>query len=122
MEQNTIFSYHYSAAENEEIQAIRNKYLPQEESKMDELKRLDRYVQTAGIAESLAVGVGGCLLFGLGMCLAMKVIGDSMLLGVLIGLTGALGMIAAYPVHRRIYRKTKEKLTPRILELTNELI
>lgn len=71
MNQDTTFSYKYSAKENREIQEIRKKYLQQGESKMEELKRLDRYVQSAGTLESLCVGIGGALVFGLGMCLAM---------------------------------------------------
>ena len=38
MNQDIGFSYIYSAKENKEILEIRKKYLPQEESKPDELK------------------------------------------------------------------------------------
>lgn len=121
MNSNTTFQYHYSAPENKEILAIRNKYLPREESKLDELKRLDRSVQSAGVVQSLCVGVLGCLVFGLGLCLAMKVIGSSMLLGALLGLVGILTMLLAYPVNRRIFLRKKEQNMPRILELVAEL-
>ena len=43
----TVFVYSYSGAANSEVLAIRKKYL-REESKIDELKRLDREVQEAG--------------------------------------------------------------------------
>ena len=33
----TTFSYRYSAKENKEVQEIRRKYLPREESKLEEL-------------------------------------------------------------------------------------
>ena len=82
------FTYTYSAQENKEIQEIRKKYLPQVESKFDELKRLDAQVQNSGMVESLSVGIGGALIFGLGMCLAMQVLGTGivmMILGILIG-------------------------------------
>ena len=121
MDSNTVFSYTYSAKQNEEVQAIRNKYLPRPESKLEELKRLDQCVQYAGIAQALVVGVLGCMIFGLGMCLAMQVIGQSMAVGVFIGALGAAAMIAAYPVYRSFFRKTKEKYRPRILELAAEL-
>lgn len=124
MNQDTTFSYKYSAKENREIQEIRKKYLPQGESKMEELKRLDRYVQSSGTLESLCVGIGGALVFGLGMCLAMQVIGSgvvAIVFGILFGIAGAGGMIAAYPVYRKIFNRTKEKYTARILELTEEL-
>ena len=118
------FTYTYSAQENKEIQEIRKKYLPQVESKFDELKRLDAQVQNSGMVESLSVGIGGALIFGLGMCLAMQVLGTGivmMILGILIGLIGMTGMLVAHPVYCKKKKKAKEKLAPRILELTEEL-
>lgn len=118
------FTYSYSAKQNSEVLAIRKKYLPQEESKLEELKRLDYTVQTSGMTESLSAGIGGALVFGLGMCLAMQVIGSSVLLivfGILLGFVGIVGMLTAYPVYRKVFNNTKEKLAPRILELTDEL-
>lgn len=48
MTEDTAFIYSYCAPENEEVQRIRKKYLPPQETKFDELKRLDRDVQRAG--------------------------------------------------------------------------
>ena len=123
MMENT-FSYKYSAKENAEVQAIRKKYLPKSESKLEELKRLDETVQASGMVESLCAGIGGALIFGLGLCLAMQVIGSGlvmMIIGVLIGIVGMTGMLVAYPVYRKVFSATKEKYAPRILELTAEL-
>ena len=77
MQRAISFSCSYSAKDNSEIQEIRRKYLPQTDSKMEELKRLDRQGQKAGIA---------------------------------------------YPIYSKVYKKTKDKLAPRILYLTTELI
>lgn len=115
------FHYTYSAKENQEVLNIRKKYMPQEETKLEELKRLDNLVQSSGVMESLIVGVGGSLIFGLGLCFAMKVIGNAMWLGILLGLIGAVGMLFAYPIHRKFFEKAKNEHTPRILELTAEL-
>ena len=115
------FSYTYSATCNQEVLNIRKKYLPKEETKLEELKRLDHLVQNSGVTESLCAGIGGCLIFGLGLCLAMKVIGDLPWLGVLLGIVGTAGMIVAYPVNRRFRNKAKAEHTPRILELIAEL-
>lgn len=119
------FRYNYSAKENQEVLEIRKRYLPREESKLEELKRLDNTVQASGMAESLCAGIGGALVFGLGLCLAMKVIGNGGLLavlGVLLGIAGIVGMFAAYPVYKRIFDSTKVKLTPRIMELSNQIM
>lgn len=121
MEYPNSFSYTYSAKENQEVLAIRKKYMPQEETKLEELKRLDHLVQNSGVMEALIVGILGCLVFGLGMCLAMQVIGNAMWLGILLGIAGAIGMGFAYPLNRKCYNKMKSKHLPRILELTAEL-
>ena len=121
MEQQKVFSYTYSAANHQEVLRIRQKYLPQSESKLDELKRLDSLVQSSGVTESLCAGIGGCLIFGLGLCLAMEVIGNMVWLGILLGLAGMAGMLAAFPVYRKVFNKAKMRYSPRILELAAEL-
>lgn len=124
MNQDTTFIYKYSAKENKEIQEIRKKYLPREESKLEELKRLDNLVQLSGMTESLSTGIVGALVFGLGLCLVMQIIGSGIFLiaiGTLLDIIGICGMLAAYPVYRKVFDKTKQKFTPRILELIAEL-
>ena len=121
MSSELAFSYNYSAAQSREAQMIRDKYLPKKESALDELKRLDRTVDNAGVTPSLIVGILSCLVFGLGMSFGLGAIGNSMVLGVLFGIVGAAGMILAYPVYRRSTNKAKEKYQPRILELAAQL-
>lgn len=121
MNNGNVFRYSYSSKQNEEVQAIRSKYLPREESKLEELKRLDYQVSNAGLPQSLAVGIVGCLIFGLGMCIAMEVLAGGVVLGTLIGACGMAVMIAAYPVYRTCFRKAKAMHQSRILELTAEL-
>ena len=120
MNENT-FSYTYSAPENQEVLNIRKKYLPREETKLEELKRLDRTVQNSGVMEALIVGVGGCLVFGVGICFGLGVFGPVTWPSVIFGLIGTVGMIFAYPVNRKCYNKMKDQHLPRILELTAEL-
>ena len=115
------FSYNYNANCNQEILEIRRKYLPKEETKLEELMRLDSLVRNSGVTESLCAGIAGCLIFGLGLCLAMEVIGQMIWLGVILGLVGTVGMLAAFPVYRKFYNKAKAQHTPRILELAAEL-
>ena len=63
MENNT-FRYNYSATKNQEVESIRKKYMPHEESKLERLKKLDRRAQEAGMIESLCLGIIGVLVFG----------------------------------------------------------
>lgn len=115
------FSYTYSAAENQEVLRIRQKYLPKEETKLEELKRLDSLVHSSGVIQGLCAGIGGCLVFGLGLCLAMEVIGHMIWLGVILGFVGMIGMLAAFPIYRTIFHKAKARHSPRILELAAQL-
>lgn len=121
VENSITFTYNYSASLNKEVEQIRKKYMPQEESAFEELKRLDRTVQNAGTTASLVVGIIGCLIFGVAMCMGLKVIGGGIILGVLIGIIGTAGMIAAYPLYRYLSKVAKAELTPRILLLADEL-
>ena len=63
-----IFNYTYSAKQQEEIQSIRSKYLPQEQKidKMEQLRRLDKSTTKRGTIISIATGILGCLLLGVG--------------------------------------------------------
>ena len=121
MENNT-FSYNYSAARNKEVENIKRKYMPHEESKIERLKKLDLRVQMAGTIESLCFGIIGALVFGLGMCFCLEVFAGAAWLTVLLMALGTIIMIPAYPIYRRIARKTKTELTPEILHLSEEII
>ena len=122
MENNKVFTYQYSAAQNREVEHIRKKYLPREESKLEILRKLDSRVQAAGIIPALCIGVIGCLVFGIGMCFGLDVFAGADWLSVLFGIIGVSVMIPAYPVYKRISAKTKEELTPEILRLSEEIM
>ena len=125
MNQENSFYYKYSAEENKEIEEIRKKYLPVVESKVDELKRLDAQMQNSGVAAAICIGVAGSLIFGTGMCFSMQVLGTgmlTMLLGIILGIAGALVMAMAYLVYQKKQQKMKEYLAPKILELSNEIL
>ena len=119
--ENRIFTYTYSASANKEVQEIRKKYIPKEESKLDVLKRLDRTVQTAGTLEGLIAGILGMIIFGVGMCAGLNAIGGGMVLAAILGILGVLLMIPAYPLYRAISNKAKAKYVPQILQLTDEI-
>ena len=120
--ENTTFSYNYSAARNKEVESIRRKYMPHEESKLERLKKLDLRVQMAGTIESLCFGIVGALVFGLGMCFFLDMFAGAAWLTALLMVLGAVIMIPAYPIYRRIARKTKTELTPEILRLSEEIM
>ena len=122
MENSNVFSYQYSAKQNREVEHIRRKYLPKEENKMETLRKLDARVQMAGTIPSLCIGIVGALVFGLGMCFFLDVFAGAAWLTALLMVLGAVIMIPAYPIYRRIARKTKAELTPEILRLSEEIM
>ena len=119
---NNTFCYSYSATRNKEVESIRKKYMPQAESKLEQLKRLDLRVQTAGTVESLCFGIVGVLVFGLGMCFFLEVLSGAVWLAVFLMVLGTGSMLPAYPLYRRIFKKTKAELTPEILHLSEEIM
>lgn len=122
MEKERTFIYSYCASANCEVQAIREKYLSKEESKLDELKRLDREVQDAGMTLALIIGIAASMIFCLGLCMSLEIIGGGMILGILLGIVGIAAMTAAYPVGSKKQSKVKAELAPRILQLTEDLM
>ena len=120
--ENKSFTYNYSAARNKEVESIRRKYMPHEESKLERLKKLDLRVQMAGTIESLCFGIVGVLVFGIGMCFFLDVFAGAAWLSALFMIIGTVIMIPAYPIYRRIAHKTKAELTPEILRLSEEIM
>lgn len=122
MEESKKFSYTYSAREQEEIKAIRQKYMPQTEDKMEQLRRLDKSVTRKGTAVASILGGIGVLFLGIGMSCTM-VWGDFLFVpGIIIGILGMMGIAAAYPLYLKIMKKQREKLAPQIMKLTDELM
>lgn len=121
MDKNTVFSYSYSAIESKEVQNIRNKYLPNEENKLEELRKLDSRVQSSGVVEALTIGITGCLIFGVSMCIGLGAIRGGIILAVILGILGIAAMLPAYFVYRTKQNAAKEKYASRILELAEEI-
>ena len=117
------FNYTYSASQQQEIKRIREKYAAptQEEDKMERLRKLDESVTRPGTIVSLIVGIIGALVMGTGMSCIM--VWENLLIpGVILGVIGMIGVIAAYPLYSRITKKQREKLAPEILRLSDELM
>lgn len=121
MENNENFTYSYSASRQEEINAIREKYLPKTENKMDQLRKLDQSVTKKGTMISIIVGIIGALLLGVGMCCTMVWADKFFVLGIIVGVIGIAIISAAYPIYNKITKREKEKIAPLIIKLTDEL-
>ena len=116
------FEYTYSAKQQSEIDAIRRKYLPKEENKMETLRKLDRSVESSGQMVSLVIGILGALLLGVGMCCTMVWSESLFVVGIIVGILGMAVMGFAYPVYKKVTKKKREELGPRIIALSEELM
>ena len=122
MERSGTFNYNYSASRNREVERIRNKYVDKETNKLDTLRALDKKVKDAGTAESLSIGTVGCLIFGIAMCFGLHVLEGAVWLPYLLGALGTAIMLTSYPVYLHIVKKTRAKLVPQILQLSDEIL
>ena len=122
---NKGFEYTYVApteAERREIESIRKQYggKSEKEIKLERIRRLDSFVQNFSMILSLVIGVMGALIFGLGM--AMILVWDIMVFGIIVCIAGAVPMGSAYPVYLVTMKRNKEKYGEEILRLSDELL
>lgn len=127
MDHNENFSFTYSAQERKEVEAIRKKYLPKEECKMERLRNLHAIPSKRAQASALTVGIIGTLILGTGMSLAMTPIGAALgnlalIIGIVVGLMGIVCVALAYPIYNRVLKNQRQKIAPEILRLSEELL
>ena len=121
-EKNQVFEYSYSAKQREEVRRIRKKYVPKEESKLEQLKKLDARATRSGTIASVTLGVISTLILGVGMCCTTIWADGWFVPGIIIGCIGMVGIFLAYPLYKRMVKQSREKLAPEILRLTDELL
>jgi len=118
---NETFTYTYSAKQQEEIKRIRQKYVPREEDKMEQLRRLDQSATKPGTIAALVLGIVSALILGTGMSCVL-VWDDYFIPGIIVGLVGIAGVALAYPLYNAVTKKQREKLAPQIKQLSDELM
>lgn len=126
------FTYTYSAKEQAELKKIREKYTAPTESedKLTRLRRLDASVTNAAQAVALIFGVIGTLVLGFGMSLIMTDLAEkfslngdiAIIVGIAIGVTGCILASLAYPIYNAIVKVKRKKLAPEIIRIADELM
>lgn len=120
--ENESFNYTYSAKEQAELKKIREKYIPKEPDKMEQLRKLDQSVTHKSTTAALIIGIVGTLLMGIGMCCTMVWAGIWFIPGIIIGMIGIALLSAAYPLYNHVIKKEREKIAPEVIRLTDELM
>lgn len=115
-------TYVFSADQQNEVRKILEKYLPHDEDKMEQLRKLDRSVARPGIIVSLILGIIGGTLHGIGIRFVLTDAGSISIVGVITAIIGLLIICSAYPVYRIITKNLRRKVTPQIISLCQELL
>lgn len=105
-------------------ESIAKDYAPKKSSKIVALKKLDNKAKLPATIFTYSCGIVSALIFGTGMCLAMKVIGSGMIgmvLGIIIGIIGIIGCGVNYPIYKKILENGKSKYAYEIVELAKEI-
>ena len=102
-------------------ESIAKDYAPKDSSKIVALKKLDNKAKLPATIFTYSCGIISALVFGTGMCLAMQVIGSSMVLGVVIGILGLIGCGINYPIYKKMLEKGKAKYAYEIVELARQI-
>ena len=105
-------------------ESIAKDYAPKESSKIIALKKLDNRAKLPATIFTYSCGIISALIFGTGMCLAMRVIGGGilgMVFGIIIGIIGLIGCGVNYPIYKKLLEKGKSKYAYEIVELAREI-
>lgn len=105
-------------------QKIAGEYAPQDTSKVVALKKLDRKAKSKANIFGYTFGVVMALVLGVGMCLAMQVIGGGtlwMVAGIVIGVIGIGGVSINYPIYKKLLESGKKQYAFEIMQLAKEI-
>ena len=104
---------------------LANEYAPKDTSKVVALRKLDKKAKMPATVFTYTLGIVSALVFGIGMCLGMKVIGSgstaSFVSGIIIGIIGMIGMGVNLPLYRKLLEKGKQKYAFEIIQLAKEI-
>ena len=103
-------------------QKLHTEYSEQKSSEVDKLCALDKKVKVPVNVLAYTIGVIGALILGTGMCLVMKVIGDLMALGIVIGVLGIAIVSVNYPIYKLFLKSRKDKYSKEIIELSEQIL
>ena len=102
-------------------ESIAKDYAPKQASKLVALKKLDNRAKMPATIFTYTWGIVFALVFGTGMSLAMQVIGNSMVLGIIVGVVGLIGCGVNYPIYKKMLEKGKSKYAYEIVQLAREI-
>lgn len=112
------------------VQKIRTQYMEKDvaQKELDLLRELDAEVKRPANVFGYVFGSIGAVIMGAGMSLVMTDIGaqlgigNTMPVGIIIGVIGMLMAIVNYPIYKRILTSRKARYADRILSLSEKIM
>ena len=105
-------------------ESVAKEYAPKDNSKIKALRKLDRRAKLPATIFTYTWGIIFALIFGVGMCLGMQVIGNGvtgMVIGIAVGVIGMIGCGVNYPIYNKMLENGKKKYAYEIVELAREI-
>lgn len=103
-------------------QKIHTEYSEKKSSDIDRLYELDKKVKLPANIFAYVFGIIGTIILGTGMCFAMKIIGNIMAVGIVVGILGIAMVSVNYPLFKMILKSRKAKYSKEILELSEKIM
>ena len=104
---------------------IASEYAPKETRKVVALKKLDSRAKRPANLFAYTFGTVMTLVFGAGMCLSLKVIGDGSpmftAIGIAAGASGMIGVSVNYLIYKKMLEASMNKYSADILSLAREI-
>ena len=110
----------------DQVKQIRETYSEHGESDYEKLRKLDAKAKRPAEGFAYTFGVIAALILGVGMCLAMHVVGPATIamtaVGVVVGVVGIIMACVNYPIYKAILKKSKAKYSFQILTLSDKIL
>lgn len=103
-------------------QKIRAQYMEKKTPDLDALRALDKKVTRPAAVFAYTFGTIGSLVLGAGMSLAMKVIGNAMLPGIVIGCVGIAMVSCTFALYKKLLGSRRARYKDEIHALSEKIL
>lgn len=111
--------------EKDYAEKLIKEYSKKQTTELDNLKALNKKVKKPATLFAYIFGSIGALILGVGMCLAMNIIGGTtafMVVGIIVGIVGIAMVSLNYLLYNKILTNRKNKYADEVLTLSNEIL
>lgn len=116
--------FSYQEKELKTAEHIREAYSERGKSDIEKLRKLDGKVKRPAEILAYTLGVIGSLVLGVGMCIAMQVVGTANLmpLGIAVGALGIIIVVANYFIYSAVLKSRKRRFSAEVIALSDKIL